>query len=382
MIAPMHISRSPAGFKSHRQGDPIRAVVLSDAAPERNGVGSYYRDLVTHLRAHGVRMEMLPAKATRYFRTRGLSFRMPGDATQELHMPHIPRVARRFRKGRQNVIIAPTVGPFGLLALALARRYRTRLIVGHHTSCDKLAHLYWSGSRARISRRYLMTASQWLIRSADVVVVNSEEMAEEARRFGARHVQCVGTMVAPPFIQRALPAPPRRVGTVLFAGRLAAEKNIESILEAAAVLPGMQFRIAGDGPLRVPLTQRARRLPNVEMLGWLDRQALLEEVDQTDMLVLPSHIESFGSVALEGLARGRLVLVSEACGILAWPTLAPGLFRMGRDEPLADALQRVSASDADEFMRISQVGRDATHAMNEHTLAQWLQLLRGDLVPA
>ncbi|MGA1193363.1 MAG: glycosyltransferase [Kiritimatiellia bacterium] len=350
-------------------------MVLSDAIPERNGVGSYYRDLMGYLATHGVQMEMIPAKANCCFRAPGISFRLPGDYTQRLHVPNVARIMRRIHEHRPDVIIAPTVGPFALLALMLARRHSIRLVVGYHTAYDKLARLYWRGSRAYISSRYLEGASRLLIRAADAVAVNTPEMADEAWRFGASNVVCIGTTLACSFIQTPLAPPPRSLSNILFAGRLAAEKNLEALMDAAATCPQFQFTIAGDGPLRPALEARARALPNVHMPGWLNREQLLDKMDAADLIVLPSHIESFGSVALEGMARGRLVLVSPRCGIAAWPELAAGLYCQGENESLAAAFTRIAAASQPAIAAKSRAARLATEALNDATIGQWLDLL-------
>lgn len=379
MIVPLtslDASRTDDAGHASRRPAPVRVMVLSDAIPERNGVGSYYRDLMGYLAPHGVEMEMIPAKANCCFRAPGISFRLPGDYTQRLHVPNIARIMKRFRENRPDVIVAPTVGPFALLALMLARRYNIRLVVGYHTAYDKLARLYWRGSRAYISSRYLEGASRLLIRAADAVAVNTPEMVDEAWRFGASHVVCIGTTLARSFIETPLAPPPRHVRKILFAGRLAAEKNIEALMDAAAACPQFHFNIAGEGPLRPALEARARDLPNTRMLGWLNREQLLEQMDATDLVVLPSHIESFGSVALEGMARGRLVLVSPRCGIAAWPDLAAGLYCQGEGESIASALSRIAADDEYAITAKSRTARLATEALNDATIGQWLNVLR------
>ncbi|HBG96736.1 MAG TPA: glycosyl transferase family 1, partial [Chromatiaceae bacterium] len=37
----------------------LRVAIVSDAAPERNGVGAYYRDLAEHLKALGGRVDLI-----------------------------------------------------------------------------------------------------------------------------------------------------------------------------------------------------------------------------------------------------------------------------------------------------------------------------------
>ena len=55
-----------------------------------------------------------------------------------------------------------------------------------------------------------------------------------------------------------------------FAGRMSAEKGLNTLLEAAAELPELPFRLAGDGPIDRSLVQRSS--PNIVFLGRVDAQ--------------------------------------------------------------------------------------------------------------
>ena len=85
--------------------------------------------------------------------------------------------------------------------------------------------------------------------------------------------------------------------------------------------PDVQFTIAGDGPLRSHVERASAENANVHYLGWLNRRELRETIDRSDALLLPSHFETFGTIALEAMARGKLVLVSEHCGLAHWHKL-------------------------------------------------------------
>ncbi|MDZ7723538.1 MAG: glycosyltransferase family 4 protein [candidate division KSB1 bacterium] len=354
-----------------------RIVVLSDAIPDRNGVGTYYRDLMAYLGELSHHVEMIPAKANCYFRQSGISLRMPGDYTQRINFPNIIRIARRMGEIKPDVIVAPTLGPFGAFAYILSRRHHIRFIVGHHTAYDKLTQMYWKGLRAFVSRNCLQSLSRFLMRSADAVVATAEEMAQEAKQVGAKQVHCVGTSISKDFFHKEIRPFSGKIKTVLFAGRLASEKNIWALIEAAEVCPNQKFLIAGEGPERPALQKKAETLDNVKLLGWLTRKQLLEQIDAADMLILPSHIESFGTVALEGMARGRLVLVSQHCGILQWPELAQGLYSIQEDETLAGALKRIAGDVPHTLQAKAETAYQITRAVNDQTLTHWQTILQG-----
>jgi glycosyltransferase involved in cell wall biosynthesis len=164
---------------------------------------------------------------------------------------------------------------------------------------------------------------------------------------------------------------------VLFAGRLAPEKNIDLIVEAARRLPEVEFLIAGDGPLRAWVHDQCRGLANLTQVGWVRRARIMDLIDSVDALILPSQVESFGTIALEAMARARTVLVSSACGILSWDLLARGLFPIRDDEHLADALERVRATDPAIRTRKARIARESAIEINRRNLDHWIAVLGG-----
>jgi len=56
--------------------------------------------------------------------------------------------------------------------------------------------------------------------------------------------------------------------------------------------------LAGDGPRCGELERLGERCPDLRLTGWPDRRARREEMNATDLLVLPSHQEAFRTVAL------------------------------------------------------------------------------------
>jgi glycosyltransferase involved in cell wall biosynthesis len=359
--------------------DGLRVAIVSDAAPERNGVGAYYRDLAEHLKAVGVRVDLIAPRFRGGHWFGGLSLPLPGDPTQRSVLPSLPLVMRRMARLRPEVVIVPTPGPFGMLGMVLAKRWQARLVVGFHTHFERLAQITddWL-VRGRVAQFYLNTCNRALFREGSLVLANSTEMLEIARGIGAKRVGLMGTPIPKVFLDTP-PEPLRpQVHRVLFAGRLAPEKNLEAIVDAAAALPSMQFQVAGDGPLRQWLVDRVDRLPNLHYIGWVKRQQIMPLIDTNDVLVLPSTVESFGTIALEAMARARLVVVSSECGILDWTALKRGLFQIQPNESLATTLGRVQALDHALLQRKADIAREGAREINDRNLNHWLRVLRDD----
>ncbi|SCL15249.1 (1-_4)-alpha-D-glucan synthase (UDP-glucose) [Micromonospora nigra] len=107
-----------------------------------------------------------------------------------------------------------------------------------------------------------------------------------------------------------------------YAGRLVYEKGVQHLVEAVPALrrrhPGLRVLIAGDGPYRSELEDRARQLDvdgTVRFTGFLDSTQLPAVLGATDATVVPSLYEPFGMVALEAAAAGAPLAVARTGGL-------------------------------------------------------------------
>lgn len=352
----------------------LRVAFFSDALPERNGAGSYYVDLVEQLRQRGASAEVFqPARKPRPFS--GLSVPMPGDPTQRLHTPNLRRIAQRFAQYRPQLVVAVTPGPFGVLGMALAQRHGCGFVSAFHTQFDVLSRMYWNPLSRRIATGYLSTLNRLLFSRSSTVLVHSAALQTEVRRLGAGRSDVMGTPLPTHFLDTPVLPRDGRLQRLIFAGRLAPEKNVSAVVDAARAIPELEFVIAGDGPERKAIARQTRSLANVRMTGWLDRLDLRRELDAADVLLLPSHVETFGSIAMEAMARGCLALVSHSAGIFQWPELQDGLFALHDGESLAAAIERLRAESPRKRRDKARRARIAARGLNDRTLAQWLELI-------
>lgn len=357
----------------------LRVAICSDAAPERNGVGAYYQDLADHLQAAGAEVALLAPRFRDGAWSGGFALPLPGDPTQKLMFPDPSAMGRRIRDLKPDAVVVPTPGPFGMLGMHLAQRARAHLVVGFHTHFERLTGLLGGWRlRGQIAQTYLNVSHRLLFRRSALVLANSQDMIRVARGIGARRVGLMGTPIPKRFLDREPQPLGPTLKRVLFAGRLAPEKNIERLVEAARRLPDLEILVAGDGPLRPWLHEQCRALPNLTQVGWVQRARILALIDSVDCLVLPSQVESFGTIALEAMARARTVLVSPNCGILSWDLLARGLFPIRQDEHLADAIARVRDLDPALRARKARIAREAALEINRRSLDHWLAILSGD----
>jgi len=152
-----------------------------------------------------------------------------------------------------------------------------------------------------------------------------------------------------------------RGGYALFAGRLAPEKGVETLLAAwqrSRRLPPLV--ILGDGPLAGSVREACRRDPRITWLGRRPAGEVLDRMGDAACVVLPSRCyENFPRSLVEAWAKGTPAVVSRlgALAELVEDGRTGLCFQPGDAEDLAAAVGRLLADPA----RLAQM----RHAVRE-----------------
>ncbi|MEU9449603.1 glycosyltransferase [Streptomyces sp. NPDC048277] len=230
-----------------------------------------------------------------------------------------------------------------------ARRARIPAVMVSHETADGVLRTW--GMSENMSRR---TADALNIRTAHTyarVVCTTEFAEREFIRIGARNVVRaplgVDLMGRHPSL-RDLDLRARYAredeALLVMCSRLSVEKRPGTALDALEALVRRGRRVilvvAGDGPLRERLEQRARerRLP-VTFLGHVsDRDSLGALQASADVALAPGPAETFGLAALEAMACGTPVVAS-ASSALPEVIGSAGATAADRGEAFADAVE-------------------------------------------
>ena len=233
-------------------------------------------------------------------------------------------VARLRRLGRRADVLHAhglRAGALAALALGRRRRGRTRLVVTLHnlTVGGRLTTLVGDRLERLIARR------------ADLVLAVSPDLAERAQDLGTPHVELAIIPAVPPQ-QPAEPSTsdaaaaedawPRSGARLLTVARLAPQKGLPLLLEAAAILSrevdagrltAFTWALAGDGPGREQAAERiaAEQLP-VTLLGRRSDAPALMEV--ADIVVQTSLWEGQPLTIQEALRAGTAIVATDVGG--------------------------------------------------------------------
>jgi len=231
----------------------------------------------------------------------------------------------------------------GLAALELRARWGTPVIHMFHTLAAMKNRVARNGEEIDSGAR--MEAEGRLLRQADRIVAATQ--AELAQFQWLYHADTRRVAVIPPGVDtghfypipedeaREFAGVPADKRMLLFVGRVEPLKGIDSLLQAIAILRAQDPALGAALCLAAiggePDDDRADETAEMARLQELRRDLHIEDVvtflgrkaqdtlpyyySAAEVVVVPSHYESFGLVALEAMACGTPVVASETGGL-------------------------------------------------------------------
>jgi glycosyltransferase involved in cell wall biosynthesis len=270
------------------------------------------------------------------------------------------------------------------------------LVVATRRHVPAIVAEFHGGDSDRLVRpgnRAFKWATRMLFRHLDGAFVLS---SEEARTASAFYPPGKFRVIVNPFQSSEhdhdAPRPERlpEVPTLLFAGRLLAEKGVLDTVEAVAILHGRRpchLVIAGRGPATDDVAARLAALglsSSVTLAGLLSHDELVERYRTADIFVLPTYWgEGFPTVLAEAMSaglpivttqlRGAADLLEEGVNALFVPPRAPS--------QLADAIGRLLDDDGLRA-RMSAANRAKVRDFEPAKAAEIYLRALAELVPA
>jgi len=279
-------------------------------------------DLFEHdpdvLTFHAAR-EVLPPRLAAAIATESRLSRLPG-VRQRGHdpgrwrwlLPYMPRYFQGLDLEGYELVVSSSH--------ACAAGVRTAPGVVHLCYCHTPMRYVWmpeaerdrvpglKGAALRALRGRLRRWDRRASQRPDVYVANSTAVAERIKAFYGRDAVIVPPPVAVDEFPREVERDPRHF---LWVHRLVSYKRPLEVATAFRELPELRLTMVGVGPLEHDL--RATLPPNVELLGWVDRDRLTRLFAEAAGFI---HVgeEDFGISMVEALAAGVPVLAADRGG--------------------------------------------------------------------
>lgn len=303
------------------EAKPLHICMISDdAMPAKTGVGAYLQLVCRELAKRNHRVTILTT------RRRGEPEREDWEGVRIIRLftltlfgyPQALPAGRTIRKillsDRPDVIHHHYLGVLMMRASAEASRLSIPQVSTTHFGVEVLTQPMPMKPLRGILQRQMVACYN----RCDLVIAPARKLVARLAKDGIRAPLRVVSNPVDFGEVDTVPASRECGPVVLYAGRLAPEKNLPLLLEAFAKLarrvPNATLWIAGEGALRSNLQRSCKKLSidkSTLFLGQLNRAELARYYSACDIFVLPSKIEVLSLVALEAMWFGKPLIVTD-----------------------------------------------------------------------
>jgi glycosyltransferase involved in cell wall biosynthesis len=238
-----------------------------------------------------------------------------------LAFPNVGQLKQSVEAFNPDIIHVATPFNLGLFAHHFGKKYHIPMVASYHTHFDD----YLSYYHLDFLEKWLWKYMKWFHRPFAKVYVPSESTkAKLAFHDFHSNIDIWGRGVDHDFFtpQKRSTLIKKNYGItekniILYAGRIAPEKDIETVIKTYFNLPKSLFKnthliMAGDGPLLSELKEKYYK--EITFTGFANSDKLAELYASSDIFMFPSATETFGNVVLEALASGVPVIGADKGG--------------------------------------------------------------------
>lgn len=367
---------------------PLRIAIFSDSAlPVLNGVSVSIDAQVRELRSMGHSVHIFTAAHFGYKDPDPNTYRFPSAQTPwtrgyPLAFPPFYPLLYFFRKSRFDVVHTHTPWTIGFVGLRWAQSHGIPVVSTYHTHYDKYSH-YIPFVPKRYVRYKIAKHTNFYYNEVDHIITPSDASKKWLMRHSVgRPITVIPTGALPrQMLDRADMrlklglAPNQRL--LLYVGRIAEEKNMEVLLEAAAQVmaqdPSTVFWLVGDGPYRENCLEMARNLgigDRTRFVGFVARTEVDNYYAAADLFLFASITETQGLVIQEAMSYGLPVVVVQGGGASSPITTGENGFVVKNDPcELADCALDLLKDDA-LYSRISNAALRASGEFGIRDMAE------------
>lgn len=305
------------------------AIVTETFLPSVDGVVTRLTHAVEHLTARGHEVLVLaPDLGVREHsgaRVIGIpAVTLPFYRDRPFSLPH-RAVDRALREFRPDIVHAAQPILLASSAARAAHRRGVPLVASYHTHVPRYLDLYRGTRWARPLLWWWIRRNHGL---ADLNLVTSAAMRDELAAHGIPRLRVlrrgVDTEARNPRFRSAamrerllggavdgMGTGGREPAVLLYVGRLAAEKSIDTLRPLLDRRADVRLAIVGDGPDRTRLEQVFAGTGTV-FTGFLRGDELAAAFASADAFIFPSVTETLGLVILEAMASGLPVVAARS----------------------------------------------------------------------
>ncbi len=298
------------------------AVVTETYPPDINGVAHTISKIVEGLKARGHtlmlvrpkhRMDGLPLMESGFQEVLVRGAPIPMYKQLRMGLPAQGALHKLWLKQRPDLVHIATEGPLGWSAARAARKLNIPTSSDFRTNFHAYSQFYGFGWLKGAIVSYMRKFHN----STHCTMVPTQGLMAELSKIGFEKLMVVPRGVDTEHFSPAYRSAQLRdswgvtadTQVLLSVGRLAVEKNLETVIRCYQSLRGqnlpVKLVIVGDGPLREALEKMC---PEAIFSGQKRGRELAEYYASSDLFIFPSLTETFGNVTIEAMASGLAVI--------------------------------------------------------------------------
>ncbi len=268
----------------------------------------YSPDMVNRYRMAGSKVELMNAGG---IRPKGIK-----DTALQL-FKGFKEIIRRYKP---DVVHVQYMAPGALPIIILRLLGMKRIVATAHTPAD----IYPSLKLLHFVTRYFLIAFQCITKRAETSFFGTSKLYDPNLKLSSRGNHFTIYNNLPPYIaiantERTFNGKNITIGVV---SRLEPIKGMDLVVPAFerihAANPTARLLVVGDGSQRQLMEHQisnARLNKTIVFANQQPQHALQEYYDQIDILLMPSRSEGFGLTAIEGMARGCVLVAADTGGL-------------------------------------------------------------------
>ncbi len=256
-------------------------------------------------------------------------------------------IKKHILKGKYDIVhshLFPCNYWVSLVSRSFMKKYRPKFITTEHSTHNRRRGRFYF----RILEQFMYSAYDTVISISDGTQKNLMDWIKISRK-NRDKFKVVYNGVDLASFSKAVPCSKSEIDSTLtentkllcMVGRFSKQKDQATVIKAMKYLPENVFLLlAGDGPLKEEnekLADISGVSQRVKFLGI--RKDIPEILKTSDLIVVSSHWEGFGLVAIEGMAAGKPVVASNISGLSEIVSGAGILFEKENEKDLADKIK-------------------------------------------
>ena len=271
----------------------MKILILSPTQSGIGGIAQHVQGLTKFLEKNSHNVEIISSENTFTIPIKGL--KNPSFMVSSF-------LKTKFKKN-QDIVHAHNIPA----ALAMKNATGKKILSLHGVFSQQIDQLHGKIT-GNISKKYEQDALTW----ADVITVISKEAFDYYTSLGYTVFQVPNAIDITSLSQNK---DRRYHKQVIFAGRLSAEKGIDTLIKIGKKLPtDVQLIILGIGPEEQKIKNLAKNWKNVHYLGYQNKENTISLIRGSDILLQPSLKEGISSTILESMACNTVVIASNVGG--------------------------------------------------------------------